>query len=127
METILEQFEVSTATVSTLLVFDFILDDEWLVRNIDGLAERGRNGMVRSNALCNETEIALDEGGGRFFDCPFANIRESFTTNGGLLGGLRASPPVIPSVGELLYKGGFDFRALLCLMLEIRRKESVGP
>jgi hypothetical protein len=55
LEAILEQFEVSTATVATLLVFDLILNDERLVRNVDSLVEGCRNGVMRRDALCNET------------------------------------------------------------------------
>ena len=68
LETVLEQFEVSTAAVATLLVFNLILNDEWLVRNVDGLVEGGRNGVVRCNALCNETKVALDNRRGSFLD-----------------------------------------------------------
>jgi hypothetical protein len=68
LEAILEQFEVSATAVATLLVFDLILNDERLVRNIDGLFEGSRYGVVRRDALCDETEIALNDGGGSFFD-----------------------------------------------------------
>lgn len=64
LEAILEQFEVSTAAVATLLVFNLILNDEWLARNVDGLREGGRNGVVRRDTLCHETTVALNNGVG---------------------------------------------------------------
>jgi hypothetical protein len=112
LETILEQFEVSTTAIATLLVFYLILNDERLVRNVDGLVEGGRYGVVRRDTLCDETMIALNDSGGRFFDRPFANVGESFTANRGLLSGLRGSPPVFPTVSELLKKRCVDFRGL---------------
>ena len=112
LEAVLEQFEVSTTTVATLLIFDFILNDEWLVRNVDGLVEGGRYGVVRRDALCDETMIALDDKGGSFFDRPFTNVGESFTANRSLLSGLRGSPPVFPTISELLNERCIDFRGL---------------
>ena len=68
LEAILEQFEVSATAVATFLVFDLILNDERLVRNVDGLLERGRYGVMRRDTLCDETEIALNDRSGCFFD-----------------------------------------------------------
>ena len=112
LEAILEQFEVSTTAVATLLVFDLILNDERLARNVDGLVEGCRYGVVRRDTLCDETKIALNDRGGSFFDRPFANVRENFTANRSLLGGLRGSPPVFPTFCELLNKRCIDFRGL---------------
>jgi hypothetical protein len=112
LEAILEQFEVSTTAIATLLIFDLILDDERLVRNVDGLVEGGRYGVVRRDTLCDETKIALNDRGGSFFGRPFANVGESFTANGSLLSGLRGSPPVFPTFGELLNKRCIDLGGL---------------
>jgi hypothetical protein len=68
LEAILEQFEVSTTAVATLLVFNLVLNDERLVRNFDGLVEGGRYGVMRRDTLCDETTIALHDRVGRFFD-----------------------------------------------------------
>lgn len=68
LEAILEKFEVSATAVATFLVFDLILNDEWLARNVDGLVEGGRYGVMRRDTLCDETEIALNDRGGGFFD-----------------------------------------------------------
>ena len=67
LEAILEQFDVSATAVATFLVFDLILNDERLVRNVDGLVEGGRYGVMRRDTLCNETEIALNDRGGSLF------------------------------------------------------------
>lgn len=68
LEAILEKFEVSATAVATFLVFDLILNDEWLARNVDGLVEGGRYGVMGRDTLRDETEIALNDRGGSFFD-----------------------------------------------------------
>ena len=125
LEAILEQFKVSTTAVATLLVFDFILNDERLVRDVDGLVEGGRYGVVRRDTLCHETTIALDDRGGSFFDRPFANVGESFTANRSLLSGLGGSPPVVPTFGELLNKRCFDLGGLWMECENKGRREGV--
>ena len=67
LEAILEQFDVSATAVATFLVFDLILNDERLVRNVDGLVEGGRYGMMRRDTLCDEAVVALNDRGGGFF------------------------------------------------------------
>jgi hypothetical protein len=112
LEAILEEFEVTTAAVATLLVFDLVLDDKRLVRNVKGLLERSRNGMVGRDTLCNETVVTLDYRGRSFLDRPFADIREDFTTNRSLLSSLRRGPPVFPAFGKLFDKRSLDFGGL---------------
>jgi hypothetical protein len=68
LEAILKEFEVATATVATLLVLDFILNDKRLVRNVNCIVERGRDGVVGCDALCDETVVALHDKVGRCFD-----------------------------------------------------------
>jgi hypothetical protein len=68
LETILEQFDVSATTVATLLVLDLILNDKGLVRNIDSLVERSRDGMVGSDTLRNEAKVAFDDRRGGIFN-----------------------------------------------------------
>lgn len=68
LEAILEQFDVSAATIAALLVLNLVLDDEGLVRNVDGIAERGRDGMVGCDALRNEAKVAFDDRRGGFFN-----------------------------------------------------------
>ncbi len=123
LEAILKQFDVSTTTIAALLVFNLILNDKGLVRSVDWLAERGRNGMMGRDTLCNETMVAFDDRRRRCFDRPFANIRKSFTANGSLLSSLRGSPPVFPAFGELFYEMTFDFRGLYAwnVRKEVRR------
>ena len=64
--------------------------------------------MMRRHALCNKTEVALNDRGGSFFDRPFTNVGESFATNGGLLRGLRGGPPLVPTFGELFEERSLD-------------------
>jgi len=68
LEAIFEQLKVSTTAVATLLVFYLILNDERLVRNVDGLVEGGRYGVMRRGTLCHETIVALNDRVGSFFD-----------------------------------------------------------
>ena len=68
--------------------------------------------MMRRHALCNKTKVALNDRGRSFFDRPFANIREGFAADGGLLRGLRRGPPVFPIFGELFEERGLDFCGL---------------
>lgn len=112
LETILEQFDVSATTIAALLVLNLILNDKGLVRNVDGRVERGRDGMVGRDTLRNEAMVAFDDRREGCFNCPFANIRESFAANGSLLSGLRGSPPVFPAFVELFDEMTFDFRGL---------------
>ncbi len=112
LETVLEQLEVTTTAITALLVLDLVLNDERLVRNVNWFVEWGRDCVVRRDALRNETEVALNDGGGCFFDQPFANIREDFITNGGLLSSLRGCPPVLPALGKLFEERSLDFCGL---------------
>jgi hypothetical protein len=61
LEAILKQFDVSTATIAALLVFNLILNDKGLVPSVDWFVERGRNGMMGRGTLCNETMVAFDD------------------------------------------------------------------
>jgi len=67
---------------------------------------------MRRHALRNETKVALNDGGGSFFDRPFADIGEGFTSDGGLLRSLRGGPPFLPTFGELFEERSLDFCGL---------------
>jgi hypothetical protein len=67
---------------------------------------------MRCHALCYETVVALNDRGGSFFYRPLAYVGEGFVANGGLLGGLRGSPPLVPTFGELFDESGLDICAL---------------
>ena len=64
------------------------------------------------NALCHETKVALNDRSGSFFDRPLAYIGEDFVANGSLLCGLRGSPPLFPTFGELFDERSLDVCAL---------------
>lgn len=87
LETILEQFHISTTTVSTLLVFDFILNDQWLFAKVNSFGEVGRDGVVSSFVLSHETLVTLDDSSGWVLDLPFTDIAEGLAANRSLLGG----------------------------------------
>lgn len=87
LETILEQFHISTTTVSTLLVFDFILNDQWLFAEVNSFGEVGRDGVVSSFVLSHETLVTLDDSSRWVLDLPFTDITEGLAANRSLLGG----------------------------------------
>ena len=114
LETILKELDVATTAVAALLVLDLVLDDKRLFREVDGLLEGGRDGVVRGLRLRDEAEVALDDGHRGLLYLPFTDIAESLAADGGLLGRLRGSPARRPLVGELLDEGGLDLRGLMC-------------
>lgn len=87
LETILEQFHISTTTVSTLLVLDFILNDQWLFAEVNSFGEVGRDGVVSSFVLSHETLVTLDDSSRWVLDLPFTDITEGLAANRSLLGG----------------------------------------
>jgi len=48
--------------------------------------------MMGSFAFRDETFVTFNDGNGRVFDFPFADIAEGLATNGSLLGSFRRSP-----------------------------------
>lgn len=63
LEPILEKFEVTTTTVSTFLVLDFVLDNERFVAEVDSLFEWSRDSMMGSLGLCNKTLVTFNDTG----------------------------------------------------------------
>ena len=85
LETIFKKLDISTTTVATLLVLDFILNDQRFFTEVNSLGEIGRNGVVSSFVLRHETLTAFDNSNGRFLDCPFADVTEGLAANWSLL------------------------------------------
>lgn len=112
LEAILEQLDVTTTAVSALLVLHFILNHEGLFLEVDRGCKRGRDGVVRSLGLCNETLLANDERRLRVLDLPFADVGKGLAAHRSLFGSLRRRPAFGPVVGELLDEWGGDFRDL---------------
>ena len=108
LEAVLEQLQVATTAVAALLVLDLILDDQGLVRELNGLGEGGGDGVVGSLGLGDKTLVAQDGRLGGFLDLPLANIAERLGTDRSLLGGLRGCPPLGPVVSELFEEGSLD-------------------
>ena len=112
LETVLEKLDVATTAVAALLVLDFVLNNEGLVREADGLGERSRDGMVCRLGFRNEALVAVDEDWLRVFNRPLADVAERLAANRGLLGGLRRRPARGPVVSELLEERRLDLGGL---------------
>ena len=108
LETIFKQLEVTTTTVTALLVLHFVLDNQGLLLEVDRLGEGCKDGVVGGLALRNETLVALNEGARRVFDRPLTDIAEGLAADGGLLRCLRRCPPARPVIRELFKEGCLD-------------------
>jgi len=58
LEAVFKQLEVATTAITTLLVFDLVLDYEGLLGKVNRLWERGRNAVVGSFGFRDETLLA---------------------------------------------------------------------
>lgn len=94
------------------LELDLVLDNEGLALVVNLLGELGRDGMVSSGVLDNETLIALhslvDDG---LLDGPLADVGPFLTLlvgAGRVLLRVRGLPSLVPVVGELLKEVGLD-------------------
>lgn len=112
LETVFEELEVATTAVTALLVLHFVLDNQGLLLEVDGLSKGCRNSVVGGLALCNETLVALNEGARRVFDRPLTDIAEGLAADGGLLRCLRRCPPARPVIRELFKEGCLDSSTL---------------
>lgn len=92
LEAVLKKLDIASTAVSTLLVLDFILHDQRLLLEVQRGFQRGRDGVVGSLALRDQTQVTLDDWGGGLLDLPFADVAKRLSTDGGLLGGLRGCP-----------------------------------
>jgi hypothetical protein len=108
LETILEELDVATTAVAALLVLDLVLDDKGLGAKVDRIREGSGDRVVGRLGLGDKALVAFNDNGLAILDRPFADVSESFTANGGLLGSLRDSPTAGPVVGELLDEGCVD-------------------
>lgn len=112
LEAVLEQLDVTTTAVSTLLVLYLVLNHEGLFFEVDRGCKRGRDGVVCSLGLCNETLLANDERCLRVLDLPLANVGKGLAAYGGLFGGLGGRPTFGPILCELFDEWGSDFSGL---------------
>jgi hypothetical protein len=88
LETVFKKLDVTTTTVATLLILDFVLNDQRFVLEVQGSFQWSRDGVMGSLALGDQTRVALDDWGGGFLDLPLTDIAKCLSTDGGLLGGL---------------------------------------
>ena len=109
LEAILEQLDVTTTTVSALLVLHLVLNYEGLVLEVNRGRKRGRNGVVRSLGLGDEALIASNERRFRVLDLPLADVGEGLAADGGLFGGLGRRPAFRPVVSKLFDEWSIDF------------------
>lgn len=95
------------------LKLDLVLNNEGLVLVVNLRGELGRDGMVSSRVLENETLITLhslvDLG---LFDGPFSNICPLLIIGRGILLGVGRLPSLLPVVGELLEEVGLESSGL---------------
>lgn len=110
--TILQQLEVSTTAVTTLLEFDLVLNDKRLASGVESSLKGSRNSMMRSLGLRHETLVTLDSVNGGLFGVPLANVGERLAAYWSLLGGFRRSPTLGPVIRELFQERRLDARRL---------------
>jgi hypothetical protein len=108
LETILKKFDIAATAVTTLLVLDFILNNQAFVLEVDRFGKGSRDGMVGSFAFCNEALVTLNNGNGWILYFPFSDVAEGFATYGCLLGCLRRCPTFRPVICELFNKTAFN-------------------
>ena len=103
--------------MESTLKLDFILHNQGFAFIVDLLWEFGRDGMVGSSVLDNETLITLhpleDDW---LLDGPFSNICPLLIlllSTFGVLLGVGRLPSGLPITGKLLYKVTLDGRWLL--------------
>ena len=75
LEAILKEFQITATAVAAFLIFDFVLNDERLGLEVNGLRECSRDGVVGSWVLDNQTLVALNglEDGG-LLNSPLTNV-----------------------------------------------------
>ena len=88
LETIFKELDIATTAVTALLILHLVLNDQWIILEVKRLGKGSRNGVVGGFAFRNQTLIALNDGNGRLFHLPLADITEGLTTDWGLFGGL---------------------------------------
>jgi hypothetical protein len=88
------------------------LDDEGLALGVDLLRELGRDGVMGSRVLDDQTLVTLHAlVDGRLLDSPLANVGPLLLT-GVVLLRIGRLPPGLPVVGELLEEGSLELGRL---------------
>lgn len=106
---LLEELEVGTTAHQGVLRLDLILDYQGLALVVNLLGELGRDGVVRSRVLHDETLVtlhSLEDGG--LLNSPLANEGPVLIGLGVVLLRVRELPPGLPVVGELLQEGSLE-------------------
>lgn len=109
-----KQLHVSTTALKALLQLDFILYNESLALVVNFCGKLGRDGVVSSGVLKNQTLVASNAREDVWLlDRPLANVGPVFLALGVLLLRIRDLPSRLPVLGELfeergLYAGGLS-------------------
>ena len=102
------------------LRFNLILNNQSLALVVDLLGKDGRDGMMGSGILDDETLVAFNAGeDGRLLDSPGTNVGPILVGLGISLFGVRRGPSRLPVIGELLEEGSFDGRRLEQQLIQI--------
>ena len=112
MEAILEQLDVATTAVSTLLELDLVLHDEGLSLGVDSLREGSRDSVMGRLGLCHETLVAFNGDCRGLFYRPLANVGERLAANGSLFGRFGRCPALRPVIRELFQEWRLNARGL---------------
>ena len=95
------------------LKLDLILNHKGVVLVVNGLGEFGRNGVVGSLVLDDQSLVTLHAlQHGRLLNRPSANVSPLFVVGLDILLRVRGLPSGFPVIGELLQEGGFKFGGL---------------
>lgn len=113
------------------LELHLVLDDESLASVVDRAGELGRDGVVGSGILDDETGVALHAlVNGRLLNGPLANVGPLLLVVGalGVLRGVRRLPSRVPALAELLEEVGLDGGRLMGenVRLAIDTLEGIG-
>lgn len=103
---LLEELQVGTTADQGVLRLDLILDHQGLALVVNLLGELGRDGVVSSRVLHDQTLVALNslEDGG-LLNSPLANEGPVLLGLGVVLLRVRELPPGLPVISELLQEG----------------------
>ena len=95
------------------LELDLVLNNEGVILVVDSLGEFGRNGVVSSLVLDDQSLVTLHAlEHRRLLDSPGTDVRPLLIVGLDILLRVRRLPPAFPVVGELLQERGLEFGGL---------------
>lgn len=115
---LLEELQIGTTADQRVLRLHLVLNNESLALVVNLLGELGRDGVVGGRVLDNQTLVAHHTGeDGRLLNCPLANVSPVLLCLGVILLRIRALPPSLPVIGELLEEGGLQSSRLKAISI----------